>query len=413
MTVAGIVAEFNPFHNGHGLLIETVRRKLHPKAIICVMSGPFMQRGEPALCDKWARTRMALAQGVDIVFELPFCYATRSAYYFARGALLTLHAAGATHLVFGSESGELGHLIKVAAVLSHELPSYREVLQKELSRGLSFPAARAAAVESVLDDDSPEIKQLLSEPNNILGIEYLRIVHELDLPLKPFTIKRHGAGYHGKEASELASATGIRNAIHLGNSHQASLALPRSSLAVLQAEIEAGRAPIPVDSLEAAILTGLRLACPAWLSEINEVSEGLENRILSAAQQNGTLPELRKAIKSRRYSLTRVNRILLHSLFAVSKNQIACFDRVGPQYLHLLGFSSQGRKILQKLRNNSNLPVLNTGRRIAEFIGKPPCEAGLQMLSLDIKAQDVFNLLKPNPRQRQAGQDYRQQVIKG
>jgi predicted nucleotidyltransferase len=375
------------------------------------MSGPFVQRGEPALCDKWARTRMALAGGVDVVLELPFCYAARSAYYFARGALLTLQAAGATHLVFGSEAGDLGRLGKVAAVLAHESPSYQEVLKGGLARGLSYPSARARAIEYVLHDDSPEMKGLLSGPNNILGMEYLRLIHELNLQLNPVTISRQGADYHDQEVSGLASATAIRHAIHCRDSQGISLALPADSLAILQEEMRAGRAPIPVDGLEMAILNRLRLASPAWLKGIYEITEGLENRLLSAAQQNGTLPALRNAIKSKRYNLTRVNRMLLYSLFAVSKNQMTYFDRVGPQYIRLLGFSSKGRKILHKLKNNSNLPVLSTGRHIAKLMKGTPAGAGLQMLSLDIQASDVFSLLAPNPLQRQGGQDYLRQVI--
>lgn len=411
MAVIGIVTEFNPFHNGHRLLIEKTRSNLQPEAIICVMSGPFVQRGEPALCDKWARTRMALAGGVDVVLELPFCYAARSAYYFARGALLTLQAAGATHLVFGSEAGDLDRLNKVAVLLAHESFSYRTVLKGGLARGLSYPAARARAIEYILQDDSPETKKLLSGSNNILGIEYLRLIHELNLQLNPVTINRQGADYHDQEVSELASATAIRHAIHRGAGQEVSPALPASSLAILQDEIRAGRAPIPVDGLGMAILSRLRLASPAWLKEIYEITEGLENRLLSAAQQNGNLSALRHAIKSKRYNLTRVNRMLLYSLFAVSKNQMTYFDQVGPQYIRLLGFSSKGRKILQKVKNNSCLPVLSTGRHVAKLMKGTPASAGSQMLSLDIQASDVFSLLAPNPLQRQAGQDYLRPVI--
>lgn len=411
MAVIGIVAEFNPFHNGHRLLIEKIRAEFRPEAIVCVISGPFVQRGEPALCDKWARTDMALAGGIDVVLELPFCYAARSAYYFARGALLTIQAAGATHLAFGSEAGDLACLSKVAAVLAHELPSYREELKNGLARGLSFPAARAGAIVYVLRDESPEMKQLLSGPNNILGIEYLRLIHELNLPLRPVTVNRQGAHYHDRGVSELASATAIRTAIHQGNNQEARLALPKGSQVILEAEMKSGRAPIPADGLETAILSRLRLGSPAWLKEVYEITEGLENRLLSAAQASGTLAALRSAIKSKRYNLTRVNRMLLYSLFAVSKNQMNCFDRIGPRYLRLLGFSSKGRKILHKLKNNSNLPLLSTGRQIAKLMKGNPAGLARHMLSLDIQAQDVFSLLAPDPLQRQAGQDYRRQVI--
>ncbi len=411
MSVVGIVAEFNPFHNGHLLLVEEVRQKLQPEAVICVMSGPFVQRGEPALCDKWARTRMALSNGIDMVIELPFCFAARSAYYFARGALLTLQAAGADQLAFGSESGILDPLLEIAGLLSHETAAFQQKLKANLARGLSYPSARADAIKSILGDHSPEISQLLSGPNNILGIEYLRVIKQLDLGLKPITIARRGAGYHDSGVSALASATAIRQAVYQGYLHDLSQGLPQISFRILKEEIQAGRAPIKHDGLEAALLSQLRLASKEWLKTIYEVTEGLENRLLLAAQQSGTLAALRDTVKSKRYNLTRVNRMLLYSLFAVSKSQMARFDKAGPQYIRLLGFSSQGRKILQKVKNNSELPILSTGSQIAAMIRNPPGNTGSEMLALDIKASDIFSLLAPMPQQRQGGQDYFRQVV--
>lgn len=411
MAVVGIVAEFNPFHNGHRWLLEEARSKLQPEAIICVMSGSFVQRGEPAICDKWARTRMALAGGADLVIELPFCFAARSAYYFASGALRILQAAGATHVVFGSESGNLTALNRVASLLVDETTAYQQQLKSALSRGLSYPAARACAVKHILHDDSPEMSSLLSGPNNILAIEYLRVIKEFGLKLIPVTYARRGATYHDLEVSELASATAIRHAIYQGLLNQITPALPEASLNILQEEVQAGRAPIPVDGLELAILIQLRLATKERLQEVYEINEGLENRLLTAARQSGTLPELRNSIKSKRYNLTRVNRMLLYSLFSVSKNQLALFDQAGPQYLRLLGFSSQGRKFLQQVKNNSILPLLSTGSHIAKLIKNHPRHIASHMLALDIKSSDVFSLLIPDPGQRQAGQDFLRQVI--
>lgn len=411
MTVVGIVAEYNPFHNGHRLLVEEARSKLQPQAVVCVMSGPFVQRGEPAMCDKWARAQMALAGGIDLVMELPFCFAARSAYYFARGALLTLQAAGADHIVFGSESGRLDPLSKIAELLVCESASYQQQLKTGLSRGLSYPAARAYALKQILDDDSPEVSQLLSSPNNILGIEYLHIIKELGLSLKPVTITRRGSEYHDTQVSQLASATAIRQAVRQGHFDKLWSALPQPSMKILKEEIQAGRAPIPVDGLESAVIAQLRLGSEEWLKGIHEITEGLENRILSAANQSGTLAALRKAIKSKRYNLTRVNRMLLYSLFSVSKSQMARFDKAGPQYIRLLGFSSQGRKILQKVKNNSSLPVLSTGRQVAAMIKKSPEQISSEMLSLDIRASDIYSLLSPHPDQRQAGQDYYRKII--
>lgn len=411
MSLVGIVAEFNPFHNGHRWLVNEIRHRLQPEAVVCVMSGPFVQRGEPAICDKWSRTRMALAGGVDLVLELPFCFAARSAYYFAQGALLTLQKAGADYVAFGSETGDLTPLSEIARLLTHETAAFQQELKSGLAKGLSYPAARADAIKAVIGDNSPEITQLLSSPNNILGIEYLHVIRKLGLNLKPFTIARRGAGYHDSEMNELASATAIRQAIYQGRIDRLPYGLPESSLHILQEEISSGRAPTLLDGLESALLSQLRLVSAESLQGIYEISEGLENRFLLAAQQSGTLAALRGTIKSKRYNLTRVNRMLLYSLFSVSKSQMARFDKAGPQYIRLLGFSSQGRKILQNVKINSGLPVLSTGSQVAAVLKNPVGNIGREMLALDVKASDIFSLLSPHPLHRQGGQDYYRQVV--
>ena len=183
------------------------------------------------------------------------------------------------------ESGNLTALNRVASLLVDETTAYQQQLKSALSRGLSYPAARACAVKHILHDDSPEMSSLLSGPNNILAIEYLRVIKEFGLKLIPVTYARRGATYHDLEVSELASATAIRHAIYQGLLNQIPPALPEASLNILQEEVQAGRAPIPVDGLELAILIQLRLATKERLQEVYEINEGLENRLLTAARQ--------------------------------------------------------------------------------------------------------------------------------
>lgn len=411
--ILGIVAEFNPFHNGHHYLITKTRQMVNADAIVCVMSGNFLQRGEPALCDKWTRTRMALCSGVDLVIELPFCCAARSAYYFARGALQLLHRSGiVTHLAFGSESGNLDLLQQLAAILSTEPPQFKTVLKDGLAQGMSFPAARARALQHTLPA-ADNLEDVLLAPNNILALEYLRVIQEYQLPIHPITITRAGAGYHDANLSPLASASSIRQALHHeGITPNLHRSLPASSTAILEEQIRAGRAPVAADGLEQAVLVNLRKSCPEELEKVHEITEGLEHRILEYALKCGTLEELRQSIKSKRYSLSRINRILLYSLLGVSKHQIQQFDQAGPSYLHILGFSAKGQEILQKIKIKSPLPLLNRGSEVKRSADLWKGTVKGEMLALDIMASDIYCLLLPNPAQRQGSQDYTTSPIK-
>lgn len=407
MAVLGIVAEFNPFHNGHQYLLNQAIAKIQPSAVICVMSGHFTQRGEPSICSKWARTEMALQAGIDLVIELPFCFAARSAYYFARGALLTLHKTGVvTHIAFGSESGRLEPLASIARLLASEPEDYRFLLKHYLDLGLSFPAARSQALQNSLTAPNLQTDELLRGSNNILGIEYLHVIYEEKLPLIPLTICRQGSAYHSTELGSYASASAIRQAAEkAAPSLLISPTMPPSSWDILQKEIDQGCAPVLPSALEQSILFRLRSISKADLAKIYEVTEGLENRIKDAARTCVTLDSIRHGIKSKRYSLTRIDRVLLYALLSLSKEQIDSFDRIGPQYLHILGFSSKGQKILHDIKNKSSLNMLLRGKDVARLLndsGHP----GTQMLALDVMATDIYSLLFPNPQQRTAGRDF-------
>ncbi|MEQ8173580.1 MAG: nucleotidyltransferase [Syntrophomonadaceae bacterium] len=406
MAVLGIVAEFNPFHNGHQYLLKQTIDQIQPSAVICVMSGNFTQRGEPAICNKWARAEMALQAGVDLIIELPFCFAARSAYYFARGALLTLHKTGVvSHIAFGSESGRLEPLTSVAQLLASEPEAYRSLLKKYLNQGLSFPVARSHALQIALPQDL-QISDILRGSNNILGIEYLHVIYEEKLPLVPITICRQGSDYHSTELGSYASASAIRLAAGKEDpSPLISPTMPLLSWDILQREITRGCSPVLPNALEQSILLRLRSISKADLAKIYEVTEGLENRIKDAARTCTTLDSIRHRIKSKRYSLTRIDRVLLYALLSLSKEQIDSFDRTGPQYLHILGFSSKGRKILQGIKNKSSLDLLLRGKDVARLLNDSS-HPGAQMLALDVMATDIYTLLFPNPLQRTAGLDF-------
>ena len=409
MSVLGIVAEFNPFHNGHLYLLNTARNNNSFDAVVCVMSGSFLQRAEPAFCSKWSRAEMALNAGIDLVIELPFCFAVRSAYYFARGAVQLLSKTGVvTHLGFGSENGRLDDLQKIASILAEEPDDYRTLLKQFLGQGLSFPAARSKALQQFIGPQVSNIEELMSGPNNILAIEYLHNIKKDNLNLSPFTIPRLGQHYYSQKLSNFSSATAIRTALHKNPviTPDISQALPLSSQNILTREFASGRAPVLPDSLELAILASLRSMTISSLKEIYEISEGLEYRIKEASNLSGSLDQLRSRIKSKRYSLSRINRILLYTFFALTKEHIAVFDQHGPQYFHILAVSSKGREILQEMKNKSGLTILSRGSEVKRLSKEKEKSVAGDMLAFDILATDIYSLLLPHPEMRGGGQDF-------
>ena len=408
MSVLGIVAEFNPFHNGHLLLLEQAGQAGPFDAIICVMSGSFLQRGEPAICHKWARAEMALQCGADLVIELPFCFAARSAYFFARGALQLLQQTGVvTHLAFGCESPHLHILDNIASLLASEPREYKERLKHYLNQGLSFPLARARSLQEFTAERTYPLDEILAAPNNILALEYLRVIKEGSLPFTPVPIVRRGSSYHDTDMHTLASATAIRSLLlEEHNLDRLKMAMPSPSLAVLQREITGGKAPVRSEGLGPPLLIKLRTMSCKELENIYEISEGLENRIKEAANHSGSLGELAESVKSRRYSLTRIQRTLLYILFSLTRNQVEEFDQHGPLYFHVLGFSSKGRKILQDMKNKSTLPILSRGSEVKRWREKSGDKVLKDMLALDCMSTDIHTLLFPDPSARRGILDY-------
>lgn len=406
MTALGLIAEFNPFHNGHLYLLQQAKNTVPDAPVVCVMSGNFLQRGETAWCSKWSRSAMALHAGADLVIELPVCFAVRSAYYFARGAIQLLERTGViTHLVFGSESGKLDELQYLAAVIGNESPLYQQTLKKHLSRGYSFARARSLTLQELIADAN--LHELLLQPNNILALEYLRVLNELKSSITALTFARQGTGYHSDDLSALASASAIRTVLAKElNLSAIAPSVPPYTLRILAEEISRGRAPLKAETLEQSILLKLRLSSASELADIYEVGEGLENRIVKAAIQSGNLEELKHQIKSKRFSLSRINRILLYCLWDLYKDQIVRFDECGPQYLHVLGFSPSGQKILQEIKSRTDLPIFSRGSDLKKAWSNRQHPVLQEMLDLDRRATDIYALLYPEPAMRTGGLDF-------
>lgn len=420
MNVLGIITEYNPFHYGHLYHLQKAKEVSKADLVLCIMNGNFVQRGEPALINKWARTRMALKNGVDLVIELPLVYGIRSAEYFAFGAIQLLNATGLVDkIVFGSESGKLEILERIAKMLHNEDEYFQKRLTIYLNNGDSFPKAREKALLDYISTNSPEtisrdeVYEVISEPNNILGIEYIKALLKTSSPIIPLTIKREGSGYHSREIKgELASATAIRERIYQQGINSVKGFLPLQAWEILQQEFLAGRAPLQKELWGRLILAKLRSVNTEMLSCYAEVDNGLENRIFQAAHEAGTFNVLVDKIKTRAFTWTRIQRNLLHILFNIQERDFKELDNKGPQYLRVLGISKKGEKLLSELTKKATLPVITKPADYITEIAPDSDNPGVKSLSYDIIASDLYTLLYPDVKQRTGHNDYTMPLIK-
>lgn len=360
MRSVGLITEYNPFHNGHLYHLRQSKRLADAEVAVAVMSGHFLQRGEPALLDKWQRTRMALAAGVDVVVELPFPWACNSAPQFAAGAVAALEALGGIDaLCFGSEGGELEPLRQCARLLREHETVIAASTTRLLKEGLSYPAAREQVVRRIAADRVDA--DLLGTPNNILGIAYLQTLAQTGSRIEPLTLRRIGAGFHDEQAvGDIASATGIRRMLAAGE--RAGDYLPEPCASLLGDAVAAGET---TDSdLLHRLLVAAILRDAERLSAIYQIDNGLENRLLEAAANSRTFEALVATVKSRQLTRTRIQRTLIYVLLGIRRDLLQQALATGPLYLHLLGCSERGRKYLAATRKQRALPLLQNFSRV-------------------------------------------------
>ncbi|MDR1247511.1 MAG: nucleotidyltransferase [Clostridiales Family XIII bacterium] len=376
--IVGIVAEYNPFHNGHLYHLKRALELTDAFGSVAVMSGNFVQRGEPALIDKWRRAETAVRNGVDLVLELPFLYAAGSAEYFASGAVRLLDAlACVTHVAFGCEEGELAPLAEAANVLAAEPPAFKEGLRDALSAGRSFPRARAEGLRRAAGDAQA---RLLDLPNNILAIEYLKQLTLTKSRIEPVAVKRAGAGYFDADPCvRIAGASAIRDMLLTGRKDEALVYLPRggADTAVFQS----------FDRYFTLIAAVARLRSREELHEIMSASEGIENCLIRALDGASDMPALIAAVKSARYTETRVRRFLLHTLFGVTRGKFAESDAAWPGYARVLALSERGGEILRIVKAYANIPVVTNMNK------QRPGAPVAALLDLDVRAADIYNLM--------------------
>jgi predicted nucleotidyltransferase len=373
MKVLGIIAEYNPFHNGHAYHIEQSKSVTGCDAVVCVMSGNYIQRGEPAIINKFARAEAAIKSGADLVIELPVPFAMSSAEMFAFGAVKILDSTGIVDCIsFGSEQGDISSLRLVSDILVNEPPEYKNELKRQLSLGLSFPVCRQKALKKYMEgrqisSTAGDVSMLLETSNNILGIEYLKALSRLKSSISPYTIKREANHYNSKDLTGcISSATAIRNNILTANSKdqsglkvQSAAAVTSDSKFILQREMKLGRGPNSISMFESIILALLRQGSVDKLRDLPGISEGLEYRIKKAAETSGSIDELIDNICTKRYTRTRIQRIIFSLLAGISKSEVELFMQYGgPQYLKILGFNRIGRELLSIMKKSSMLQVI-------------------------------------------------------
>ena len=453
MKAAFIISEYNPFHNGHVYHIEITKKDLSPDAIVCVMSGNFTQRGSAAIVDKWCRAKMALLSGADLVLELHPVYATASADIFAVGAVQTINALGVSGwLSFGAESEKLPLLSALAEIIQNETESFQERIAINLRKGYSFAKSRALAIadcycsQSDKTENSEDIARLLKLPNNILALEYMKSIKTTNAKIIPHAIKRTENNYHDLFVTgSIASATAIRNTLNnphsnnpkssnlhsinpcSNNSHLDNLcsdnsinmelpepvlnAMPESAAQQLLISLKDGKGPTTDSDYFIPLLTILRRMTPEQIRMFDDVSEGLENRILAAAKNNvHDYESFLESICSKRFPKSRIRRILTKILLGIDSVDTETLNlRSGPPYLRVLGFNDRGQKLLAYAKKETaKVPI------VVKFANTKQLEdeRAQRFAGLEAQTTDIYVTGYQNPLFRYGSQDYLTNVIR-
>lgn len=428
MKIVGLITEYNPFHNGHLYHIEEAKRTAGADAAIVVMSGDYVQRGTPAIMPKRLRAEMALRCGASAVFELPVCYATGSAEYFATGAVSLLDSLGIVDSIcFGSECNDLSALSHVADILGREPEDYRSLLKKNLKKGASFPAARHDAMLEYTR--TPVYASLLNDPNNILGIEYLRALKKLNSPMTAFTIQRKGSHYHDRALSSpnFSSASAIRSLLAYSGSTlrteqdggsfentpfsnilgELEDQVPTSCLELLK---DYHRVQYPVYQNDFSIILKYKLLNkhPDSLTRYMDVSEELANRICSQLNNFFNYKQFCELLKTRDTTQTRINRALLHIMLGVKKDDVNTYIESGRHfYARLLGYRKDRAKLISRIAKESSLPLI---ARLSDMEELP--SLGQRMLRNDILASNLYTSVVTDKYKTAFQNEYKQSIIK-
>lgn len=384
MKIAGIIAEYNPFHNGHMHHIRQTREMTGCDGVVVCMSGHFTQRGEAACLDKWTRARMALECGADVVLELPALWSMRTADAFAAGGVHILKNAGCDVLSFGCETSDVALLEQLSLLRENENAAFSENLRANLASGMPHVRAYAAAAEACLGLE----EGTLNRPNLILGVEYLRAIRG-EGGMEVCMVPRIGS-YHDAAIGEIASASAIRAAVVEGR--DAAPAVPEC----VREKLVQAAARHDADDL---LLWKLRSMTPEMLAEIQDVSEGLENRILKLAMQASGRAALLDALKCRRYTQARLSRILTAAMLDMTKTFAASHPL--PEYARIIGMRRDASAIVRELKCRSGLPIASD----------PVALKDNPVFNFECRATDLWALTRNLPEERRAGREFTEKFV--
>lgn len=385
--VVGIIAEYNPFHNGHAYHIQKTKEQTGANFVVAVITGNFTQRGNTSVINKWEKAKMAINGGVDLVIELPTIYSISSAENFSSGAIKILNNIGIVDSIsFGMEADDISSLNNIANVLLSEPQEYTSLLKAELQKGSSYPKAREIALMMYLNDIK-RYSNILNGSNNILAIEYLKALKKQRSNLIPIGVKREKVYYNStKIIDEYASATGIRSLLLRNQLEEIRKVVPSTTLSILLNNIREGTYVLDLTAYGAEILYKLRTMSIQEIANLPDVSEGLENLIKDVSNKTNNLIDLINGIKSKRYTQTRIQRILLYALLGITKKDMEYSKKIVP-YVRILGCSENGKILLSQINNKAKIITslkkfekTNKNKKIA------------RMLEIDKKATNIYTL---------------------
>ena len=398
MKIVGLVVEYNPFHNGHLYHLNKSKEVTNATHSIAVMSGNFLQRGEPALFDKYTRAQIAVSNGVDLVVELPSLFACQSAEIFSHGAVTLLNSLNCIDSIcFGSEEGDIQILYQIASILTNEPIQFKNILKAYLDEGLLFAVARSKALydyissNNLLDIPEEKLNTILNSSNNILGIEYIKSLIRLNSNIKPYTITRIKSEYNSEIiSSNICSATAIRKVLKdYCELSDISNVVPYHTLYAIENSIKKEFNPM-FDEYYFDIIKQIIVRDINNLNSYFDVNEGIENKIYKSVFTSNSLDSLQQDIKSKRYTLTRVKRILNNILLGITKedmNKVKSISYI--PYVRVLAFNDKGREIIKQIKLNSDICIVNKFANI-DFNSDTLFET---LINYDIKASNMYNLI--------------------
>ena len=385
MNVTGIITEYNPFHLGHLHHLKECKKNTNCNGVICVMSGNFVQRGMPAIMDKWERAKIAVKNGVDLVVELPLIFSISSAETFAYGAVALLEKTKiVNNLYFGSEHGNVLDLNKIASVIIKEPIEYKNTLKKELAKGVPYHYARLTSLKNYFNDIN--LEEIISSSNNILGIEYLKALIRLNSPIKPYTLKRIGSNYNDENITSLyASATSIRKTLSFNDFDKIKEVLPKESYEeIINLKNTDYKFVYPEDIFP--ILKYKILTEGENLSKLSQLKEGLDNKIKKEILNSNNLNEFILNIKSKRYTYTAISRALVSFFIGMENFSLDHIKNSSIEYIRPLAFNERGSKILKEIKNKESVKIIT----------KLPKNIENSMLSLDLLGTKAYSILNKN-----------------